>query len=136
MTTYEYKTCPLCGIQYAVDAVVMNYKEKLPVTDENRSWHCPNGHSLIYTESLADKYRRDADRLRQQLAQRDDEIRSERRRAEKAEKATRLLKKRTAAGTCPCCQRTFSNMSTHMRKQHPDFVKDAAGNVVPLKAKA
>jgi hypothetical protein len=44
------------------------------------------------------------------------------------------LKKRTSAGTCPCCTRTFANMAEHMKKQHPDFVAEGGANVVRLKA--
>lgn len=52
-------------------------------------------------------------------------------RAALAEAQARRLKKRAAAGTCPCCKRSFSNMATHMRKQHPAYVAD---NVVKLRA--
>jgi 4-hydroxy-3-methylbut-2-en-1-yl diphosphate synthase IspG/GcpE len=31
------------------------------------------------------------------------------------------LAKRAKAGVCPCCNRTFSNMAEHMKKQHADF---------------
>jgi hypothetical protein len=54
-------------------------------------------------------------------------------RAEKAERKVKKLTKRTAAGTCPCCQRTFSNMAEHMKHQHPQFVADTGAKVVPIK---
>ncbi len=31
------------------------------------------------------------------------------------------LKKRIAAGVCPCCHRTFKQLSAHMAQKHPDF---------------
>ena len=33
------------------------------------------------------------------------------------------LKKRISAGVCPCCTRTFSNLSRHMATQHPDYTE-------------
>lgn len=33
------------------------------------------------------------------------------------------VKKRAATGTCLCCKRTFQALSTHMLKQHPEYVK-------------
>lgn len=96
---------------------------------------CAYGHKQHYVvgESEETKLRRERDRLKQQTARLEDEAREVRARAEKAERATKRLKKRTAAGTCPCCQRTFSNMAEHMKHQHPAFVCDAGAKVVPIK---
>lgn len=96
---------------------------------------CAYGHSQVYCvdENEETKLRRERDQLKQRMAMLEDEKRLERERADKAEAATKRIKKRTAAGTCPCCQRTFSNMNTHMRKQHPAFVAEQTENVVPLK---
>lgn len=126
MTEWVAKTCPICGVNYCLERTFDQYREKGAKGDDGRplDWHCPNGHSLVYRDSEADRLRRERDRLQQQLAQRDDEISTQGRRIKK-------LEKRAAAGTCPCCKRTFSNMATHMRKQHPEFVAD---NVVKLKA--
>jgi len=32
-------------------------------------------------------------------------------------------KKRAAAGTCPCCKRTFNALSRHIQEQHPEYVE-------------
>lgn len=99
---------------------------------ETKAWfYCPNGHEQHFTgESDADKFRRERDIAKQQLARAEQEAADAQKRADLLQKQKRRLEKRAAAGTCPCCQRTFSNMSTHMKKQHPEFV---AENVVPLK---
>ena len=96
---------------------------------------CAYGHQQHYVvgESEETKLRRERDRLKQQAARLEDEAREGRARAEKAERATKRLKKRTAAGTCPCCQRTCSNMAEHMKHQHPQFVCDTGAKVVPIK---
>lgn len=99
------------------------------------SFFCSYGHKQFYVqgESEAAKLRRERDRLAQRVAQVEDERNEAQQAAAKAERATKRLKKRAAAGTCPCCQRTFLNMTAHMKGQHPEFVGD---NVVKLKQKA
>lgn len=119
-----------CGISFAVPQWWHKGKR------ETHAWfYCPNGHQQHYTqESDEEKMRRERDIARQQLARVEQEKVAALARAQKAERSEKRLKKRSAAGTCPCCQRTFSNMTTHMRKQHPEFVAEQT-NVVPLKKK-
>ena len=114
MTEYHYKTCPVCGINYAVDAVVMRYKNEAAQLEQPH-WYCPNGHQLVFVEREADILRRERDRLKQQLAERDDAVK-------RAEQETARLKKRINAGVCPCCSRTFSNVARHMKTKHPNVV--------------
>lgn len=121
----ELKTCPICGIHYAVDKVVMDYKRAAPSGDKDRGWYCPNGHSLVFQVSEADRFRQERDRARQQLARAEDEKREAEERARKAEAKVARQHKRAVGGACPCCTRTFSNVQRHMRSKHPD--------VVPLK---
>lgn len=84
---------------------------------------CAYGHGQYYIEGESEesKLRRERDRLKQDAARLEYECIDTIARADKAEKAIKRLKKRASAGTCPCCQRTFSNMATHMRNQHPSF---------------
>lgn len=117
-----------CGISFSVPAWWLKGKR------ETHAWFfCPNGHRQHFTaETDEEKMRRERDIARQQLARAEQEkaeaetnAEKASKRAFKAEQAKKKLERRTAAGTCPCCRRTFSNMSTHMRKQHPDFVAEA-----------
>jgi hypothetical protein len=122
ITGMTLMSCGECGINFAVpDRFYIERRDK----NASLSWYCPNGHNRIFKESEADRLRRERDRLAQQLAQKDDAI------AERDRKLKRLAK-RAAAGTCPCCQRTFSNMTRHMKTKHPEMV---AENVVKLKAR-
>jgi len=34
------------------------------------------------------------------------------------------LKKRIAAGVCPCCNRSFQNLQSHMKNQHPQYLEE------------
>lgn len=116
--------CPLCGIRYGLDAQFYSDQS----AGKGKGWQCPNGHNLVVRESDADKYRREAERLRQQLAQKDDEIewqraqrKTDERRVSAAKGQITKLKKRAKAGVCPCCNRTFANMAAHMKTKHPDM---------------
>lgn len=126
MTEYSYKTCPVCGINYAVDSTVMNYKKGLPSGHENQKWCCPNGHELIFSENEADRQRRRAERAEQEQARLEDELRL-------SQLREKQLKRRAAAAVCPCCNRSFSNVSRHIRHMHPTFI---AENVIKLKGKS
>ena len=75
MTEYSYHACPICGIHYGVDKIVMDYKLKTENREE-RGWHCPNGHALVFKVYDADVLRRERDLLAQRIAQKDDEIKS------------------------------------------------------------
>ena len=121
MPTFVTMHCGECGIEFCVPNFFQEERQK-----SGGNWYCPNGHSRVYRESDADKFRRERDRALQQIAQRDETIALH-------ERTIGRLKKRTAAGTCPCCQRTFANMAQHMKRQHPDFVKEGGTNVVPIK---
>lgn len=120
--------CGSCGIEFSVPDVF--YTERL---NRGGNWYCPNGHSRAFKESQVDKLRRERDSLQQQIARVEEEKRME---LAAKEREIKRIKKRTAAGTCPCCRRTFSNMSEHMKHQHPDYVRDAGAKVVPMKRKA
>lgn len=122
--------CRTCGVISTCPEVVWDRQQA-----EGGFHFCSNGHQWGWTGETCEreKLRRERDQLKQRMAMLEDEKRLERERADKAEAATKRLKKRTAAGTCPCCQRTFSNMNTHMRKQHPAFVAEQTENIVPMK---
>lgn len=108
-------------------------------------FYCAYGHGqhFVEGETEAEKLRRERDRLAQQIAQRDDEINRERERREAAERQAAAargqvtkMKKRASAGTCPCCNRTFLSLQSHIAKKHPQFAADAGVNVVQIKRTA
>jgi len=126
-------TCAACGIVFGISP---SYEAIL--RRSGKDFYCPNGHSLSFGESEADKLRRERDRLKQQASRLLDaaseqrEIANlERRRAAAARGQVTKLKKRAAAGVCPCCNRTFSDLARHMAGQHPEFISqpDEASHV-------
>jgi hypothetical protein len=118
-------SCGVCGVTYTVPEPKYDH-----MREDGGYASCPNGHQWGWSEGRRqrDALRRERDLLAQQVAQRDDEIRAQREAREAAERQARAakgeitkLKKRASAGTCPCCNRTFSNMAAHMKTKHPEF---------------
>lgn len=124
--------CGTCAVWHTVPEIVYESHRR-----EGGFHHCPNGHQRGWdkgTDAIErENTRRERDRLKQETARLEEERSEAVARAEKAERATKRLKKRTAAGTCPCCQRTFANMAEHMKHQHPEFVSETGAKVVPIK---
>ncbi len=114
--------CVNCGVQYGVTA---DFDEER--REDKRSFYCPNGHPMSYTENEADRLRRERDNLKQQMgrveSERDQAWRAVEKEAEKrrvAEKELKRTQRRVHAGVCPCCNRTVSQLARHMKSKHPD----------------
>lgn len=116
--------CNVCDINFAVPQSMRDrwYRERGMMII-----CCPNGHSLVPAGKS------DADRLREELERATARAANWRSAAEAREReiiarkghATRL-RKRIAAGVCPCCQRTFRDLARHMAGQHPDYAEAEA----------
>ena len=134
---YRRMSCSECGVVYYFsDAWCQR------ATSEGRSWYCPNKHGQTFGESEADKLRRERDRLKQENARLEEDRNAaydaeQKAIAEKKRVAAQLKRaqKRSAAGVCPCCNRTVSQMADHIATNHPEYAKEH-GVVVPLKTKA
>jgi hypothetical protein len=132
VTNLISQTCCNCKCSFAIPSELyqsaLAYREKL-------SFYCPYGHSqyFITGETEEAKLRRERNRLRQQIAEKDDTIREWIGRKETVERqltATKgvvtRIKNRVGRGVCPCCNRTFENLQRHMRGKHPTYVAEAA----------
>lgn len=120
------KQCATCAVWHTIPEIIYNSYRR-----EGGFWHCPNGHQRGFRtgeEKLEqERIRQERDRLKQDAARLSEEISAERKRADAAEKRIVHIRRRTAAGVCPCCNRTFVNVQRHMKSKHP--------NVVPLEQK-
>lgn len=89
---------------------------------DGRTWFCTVcGCSRVFVgETEAAKLRRERDAA----LQREETLRFERDQARlalvKKSKEAQRLKKRVAAGVCPCCTRSFQNLRRHMATKHPE----------------
>lgn len=122
-------TCCNCAVPFAIEGGHYNDLKG----DSNRWFYCPNGHKQHFTDSEADRLRRERDRLAQQIAQKNDALASQRQHIEHTEHRLRATKgvvtryrNRVGNGVCPCCNRTFDNLARHMQSQHPTFKAEAA----------
>ena len=112
--------CATCGIEFGMT----RYFDKQRRQDE-QTFYCPNGHSLVYSGGLESENKR----LRQQLEREEQKCRflhSTNQAVEGSLRATRGVvtkqrKKltRVTNGVCPCCNRTFQNLQRHMQTKHP-----------------
>jgi hypothetical protein len=121
--------CANCDISFGVTESFQSRRR-----DDHKTFYCPAGHHNVYNgPSEKEKLQLERDRLKQQLAQRDDEIARQkdiRRASERQVIALKGLvtktKKRVGNGVCPCCNRTFPNLAAHMQTQHKDYQKETA----------
>lgn len=129
-TRYVIEDCGVCGVAYTVPEVLYEHHRQ-----EGGYHHCPNGHGWGWSKERCEreKLRRECDRLKQQTARLEDTIADRDRAIATKDREIKRIKKRSAAGTCPCCRRTFQNMAQHMKRQHPDYASDTGANVVPIK---
>jgi len=97
--------------------------------DDPKQWfYCPNGHHQHFSgKKSREELEADISRLRQQVAQRDDEIADVSRQRDAAKAKAAKIEKRAKAALCPCCNRHFENLARHLKTKHPEQ------NVVALK---
>lgn len=117
----EATSCCACGIQFGVPPYFIANARKNAGTI-----YCPNGHSLGWSES-------DADRLRKQIQKTNELLEWQKARATSLEKSlvaqkaqTTRLRNRIAKGVCPCCKRSFTALSRHIKSKHPNYVEGAS----------
>lgn len=126
-TVLVAETCPNCGVLFGMPATFEQNRRKT-----GESFYCPSGHSLSYGKGETAKLREELDRTKRQLDSSRTYARAVADQKEAAERSNRALRgsntklrKRVAAGVCPCCQRTFQDLARHMAGQHPDFADEA-----------
>jgi hypothetical protein len=131
--TLVTEECCACGVLFAMAAAFRQQCLDKPGPD-GKSFYCPAGHSQYYTGiSAAEKIRRErerAERLAQQVASREEDLRVERAShtatrgaLTKTRNKLKSTERRVANGVCPCCHRTFKQLSRHMSGQHPEYVE-------------
>lgn len=125
-TDFEITDCANCGIEFGVLASYIERRRK-----DGRSFHCPNGHSLSFGKSEADKLREQLEHVQRQVQLRDGQITHLRDQNDATERALRAqrgantkLRKRVSNGVCPCCNRSFADLARHMAGKHPDYATE------------
>lgn len=111
--------CCKCGVVFWVPARLNAARRK-----DGGTFYCPNGHAQHYTETDADRFRRERDRLQQKISEMQDRADKKDRQVAAYRGQITKLKNRASKGVCPCCNRSFQNLRRHMESQHPDFEKE------------
>ena len=120
----ETEECCVCGLTFAMPASFKASARK----DHSKTFYCPAGHIQHYTgETEAQKYKRLFEEKERALASEKETKDRQYRLLIATNKKLTNLKKRAAAGVCPCCKRTVSQMARHMATKHPDFEKQEIG---------
>ena len=107
------KYCPECGIVYAVPE---DYDNRL--RNNAQTFYCPNGHSLWYGKSEADKLRHRLDQTEAALERAREQTNGALRSLSAQKGVTTRLKNRVHNGVCTDCHRHFENLERHMKTKH------------------
>jgi uncharacterized Zn finger protein (UPF0148 family) len=105
-----------CGAPMALPAhLVENARET------GTALYCPaTGHTFQYKSENA-RLRRDLEAERSRRLAVADQLKSSERRVAALKGEATKARRRAQAGVCPCCQRSFVQLSRHMKSKHPDF---------------
>jgi len=132
--TLDVKHCPICGVLYAVDSVLMQHHDR-----DGTSWYCPNGHSLHFIKPKAQREAERAEAAERRAINAETAARYQRNRAESAERSAAAyrghltrMKNRIANGVCPVpgCKRSgFSQVMRHIATVHPEWHAEHAHEV-------
>lgn len=135
-TTINYLTCGVCGVPHGISQTIYD-----GAMNSGKSWHCPNGHALRFTDSEKTKLERElayqkanyerklAGEIKLKEWAREDAKQAAAARDRYSRKASAYkgiltkTKKRIGNGVCPCCNRTFQNLMNHMKTKHPKYKK-------------
>jgi len=137
MTTQTYtgtlvvKTCGSCGTTYGLS----DETNRCALADDRVLWRCTNPECawdrVHCTDTELSRTKRELEQARRWSELNRIEAANERSRREIAERGyaaqkgvTTKLRKRIAAGVCPCCNRTFENLARHVARQHPKYAKE------------
>lgn len=123
--------CPSCGIVYGVPKSFVD-----DCRSSGSRYYCPNGHSLGWDETDADRERKRAERAERDLsAQRDtarrlsENVERERRSAAAYKGHLTRTRNRIANGVCPVpgCKRSgFERVADHIHGVHPEWAEEHA----------
>lgn len=111
--------CGVCGIQFAMPRTMYDKARK------DGSWfYCPNGHNVHYSETENDQLKKELAAKQVEVFKQRELFFAEQRAREQTERQLNKMRRRVAQGVCPCCKRTVSQLSRHMKTKHPEFVEE------------
>jgi RNase P subunit RPR2 len=120
-------TCYSCGVPFGMPD---NLNRRFRDTQEN--FYCPNGHGQRYSESTEAKLKKQMQQREESwekvLAEKEKTIEYVKRDRDRIVTQRTVLKgkitkitNRIKNGVCPCCNRQFSDLASHMQVKHPNY---------------
>lgn len=114
--------CPACGVVFGMPADL-----EQRAREDHRTIYCPSGHTMSFsgpTQAEKDVAAANAraNRLATALQAQRDQAEAARHEAAEARASEIRLRWRVGNGVCPCCQRTFPALASHVATKHPEFV--------------
>lgn len=133
MSEFEPQDCITCFVKFLVPKGFTARRRQ-----DKASFYCPNGHSMSYTQSEADRLKAQLQKEQQALAKANAAVEREQKWRQEAYEEARTLERRLAAqrgvttriknrvhnGVCPCCNRAFVNLQRHMATKHAGFLAE------------
>ncbi len=127
--TFHVVHCFHCALRFGIPAQLY----RRVVTEAFGTVHCPACNKETGWSESAD--RKTIRQLESKLKWEMENTQRERERRERAEQSKKRveasliatkgvvtkIKKRVGVGVCPCCNRTFKQLSAHMAQKHPEF---------------
>ena len=119
------ENCFKCQIIFAIP-----YDLYVQCNNEGKEMWCPNGHRQYYVKSENQKLKDQLIKKDHQLEQEQAESRQQKQWKNHYKQSAitykghlTKVKKRIQHGVCPCCNRQFVNLKTHMEQKHPNYSK-------------
>ena len=112
----EILNCCTCDIVFAMPDTMVRRME-----DTGGLFYCSNGHPQRFTTSEVQRLRGKLDEQTRAATHMAERAKQAEAAEQKAVREIKRMKKRSAAGVCPCCNRTFQQLARHMKAKHADF---------------
>lgn len=123
--TFNIIECCNCHMQFAVTGQFQCEKR-----DDHTLFYCPRGHPQSYSAmSDLEKTKREKieaeNRLQSQLNEATHLRLVAERERDIEKRKLRKIESRIAKGVCPCCNRQFSDLYSHMKTKHKEYALPA-----------
>ena len=125
--TIEGVACCRCGATNYFPAETLSIWRKNKHGTVFYCWNCRTRQGW-YGETDEERTIKSLRRQIRSLQDATEFVRGQRDRAQNSLRTTKghltRQKKRVAHGVCPCCNRTFKQLKSHMKRMHPEYVEE------------
>lgn len=115
-TDLTTEICCNCGVQFAMPTELWQERKQ-----DGKGFYCPNGHSMVFTNSVETKLREAEERLREVNAYSSSlshQLNGALKQVSIKKGVITRLKHRAMNGVCGECHRHFDNLERHMKAKH------------------